>query len=156
IAAHHQVPSAVAGRGRGCRRAGRRAIVGAAHHDDVAALLAADLEHLPANLVVGDRVLGRAGITDDLHLPLKAEVKNHMPGPHQSKVTDYMCAPQGGASRTGAVLKAFSRFSGENPGRYPTREQTANQGVANGSRATTVCVRPGPVDVIQIGTPTSA
>jgi hypothetical protein len=40
----------------------------------MAALLAADLENFSANLVVGDRILGRAGITDDLHLRLVAEL----------------------------------------------------------------------------------
>ena len=39
----------------------------AANDDDVAALLTADLEDLALDLVVGNRVLGLAGITDDLH-----------------------------------------------------------------------------------------
>src|SRR5262249_40234459 len=54
-----------------CRRVGRPA-----HDDDVAALLATDLEYLPADLVVRNRVLGSAGITDDLHQRLASRDKN--------------------------------------------------------------------------------
>ena len=39
----------------------------ASNDDDVAALLAANFEDLALNLVVANRVLGLAGVTDDLH-----------------------------------------------------------------------------------------
>src|SRR5262249_16268990 len=39
----------------------------AANDDDVAALLAADLEDLALYLVIGDGVLGLASVADDLH-----------------------------------------------------------------------------------------
>ena len=59
---------AAAGRGRrGRRRRGLLGAAGAADDDDVAALLAADLEDLALDLLVGNRVLRRAGVTDDLH-----------------------------------------------------------------------------------------
>ena len=64
LAIDHQVPAAVS-RGRG-RRLGAAGL-SAAHHDDVAALLAADLEDLAPNLFVGNRVLGPARVTNDLH-----------------------------------------------------------------------------------------
>ena len=43
---------------------------GAADHDDVAALLAADLEDLAFDLVIGNRVLRGTGVADDLHMCL--------------------------------------------------------------------------------------
>src|SRR6185312_3114615 len=63
LAVDHQVPAAVTGGGGGRLRAARFA---AAHHDDVAALFAADFEDLAPNLVVGNRVLGPARVTNDL------------------------------------------------------------------------------------------
>src|SRR5580693_608771 len=44
-----------------------------ADHDDVAALLAPNLEDLAANLFVGDRILGPARVTNDLHQRLDSE-----------------------------------------------------------------------------------
>src|SRR5262249_2870729 len=70
LALHDDVPTAVGRRRGGCRFLG----LTAAHHDDVAALLAADLEDLSPNLVVGYRVVGPARITDDLHQRLDLEI----------------------------------------------------------------------------------
>src|SRR4029078_2937244 len=53
--------------GRPDRLLGSALSGGAAHDDDVAAFLAADLEDLAANLLVGNRGLGRTGVADDLH-----------------------------------------------------------------------------------------
>jgi hypothetical protein len=48
-------------------RCGFRCTSAASNDDDVAALLAANLEDLALDLVVRDRVLGLASITYDLH-----------------------------------------------------------------------------------------
>jgi hypothetical protein len=55
-----------AGTGR-CRGLRLGAAFGALHHDDVAALLALDLEDLASDLFVGNRVLRGAVVADDLH-----------------------------------------------------------------------------------------
>src|SRR5262249_32556397 len=69
--------------------AGRRRLLGArrrppraraADHDDVAALLAADLEDLAFDLVVGNRVLRRAGVADDLHVAFPREMARNPAG----------------------------------------------------------------------------
>ena len=68
------VPAASFGRGAAPPLLRPRSFA-ATHHNDMAALLAADLEDLASNLVVGNRVLGPARITNDLHQRLDLGIR---------------------------------------------------------------------------------
>ena len=75
LAVDDHVPAAFSAAAAGAAAAPRRCVSSAADHNDVAALLAADLEDLSPNLVVGNRVFGPARITNDLHQRLDSEIR---------------------------------------------------------------------------------
>src|SRR5262249_1087708 len=116
------------------------------------ALLAADLEDLAPNLVVRDGVLRRAGITNDLHLPLVYPGRDLNRGRTPKSfddiqrvgletASDYICLASGSQAQARRFAKRFSDLRMLRPfvgksrkGLYPHAQTPPTAGASNQRR----------------------